>query len=366
MVVLGTAALLVGAACLPDLDAFPDAPETSILEPSPSPYCGDGVIETLEDGGVTGETCDPGDAATSTAGCENCQITCAGTLDRASGHCYFLADPSAKYQEALEYCRHAGAHVVTIGNPDEARFVDTLDAGEYWIGLAERPDLDNNYWTPNGVGEPGWPSSGTTCSGCFARAGDAGLFAAEPGAPDAGPTTCLVAQGSSWLTAPCAGPVKRSTLCEREPLGSRIEVCGGLLCTTLLLPDAGAKRYVIWPSAVTADEAFKTCKNSYDGGSLVMFDSREEREYLMREIAQRLGTDDVQIWIGLAQSANGWAWDDDAGGRPSPWGDGEPSGQGARAFVVLNENQYDTQLAQTDPSAPQDAKRFFVCQRPIE
>jgi hypothetical protein len=368
VVVSGSAAVLVGAACLPDLAAFPDEPEAGAIEPSASSYCGDGVIETLEDGGDSGESCDPGDASTSTAGCESCRITCSGTLDRETGHCYFLADATTSNQDALEACRGAAAHVVTIGSEREARLLaEEVDAGGYWIGLAERIDLDENYWAPAGVDEPGWPKDGTGCSGCYARTGDGGLFEPEPVDAGTAERSCLVAGGGVWLEAACSG-LARPTLCEREPLGSRLEPCGGALCMTLVSPDvdAGAKRYVVWPSKTTAADAMKTCAAS--GGSLVMFDSREEREELMREVAQRLGTDDVRIWIGLSRRGDTWTWDDGTpldGGRPSPWGDRQPAGQGGRAYVVLNDNRYDTQLAQTDEDASSNEKRVFVCQQPL-
>lgn len=368
MAVLGSTALLIGVACLPDLDPFPDEPEASAGESTASPYCGDGVIETLEDGGDSGESCDPGDASTSTAGCEDCRLTCAGTLDPQTGHCYFLADPRDYYGDALDVCRGARAHVVTIGSGDEQRFVAGLDAGAHWIGLATQ--FDGIWVTPPGVDEPGWPRTGTGCSGCYALTDDAGAFPQAP-LPDGGsapPTGCLAFGTSTWLQVPCKG-VQRPTLCEREPLGTRLEPCGGALCTTLVVPDAGAKRYVVWPSPASAAEAVKTCVAS--GGSLVMFDSREEREQLARELGQRLGSESLNfgVWIGLSRAGDTWTWDDGMplqSGRPLPWGDGQPSGQGTRAFMIIDQNHYDTQLARTDEDASSNEKRVFVCQRRAE
>lgn len=354
------AALLLAAACLPDLAAFPDGPDAADAAVATQGLtCGDGVIDTPDDGGDGGESCDPGDA--STAGCEDCRFTCSGGIDDA-GHCYFFADPTATYTLANSACRGANGHVVTFASEREAAFVSALagDAGPYWVGL-ENSGERGGYAPPSGVYEPGWPSSGDRCAGCFARGTDAGAFDLAPGEDAGALDTCLVATDGRWLRVGCNGTTVRTTLCEREPIGQRMYPCGGLLCTTLP-PTAASKRYVVWPSAAAADEARDVCA-SLDGGSLVIFDSPEEREQLARELRERFQLP-VEVWIGLSNADAGWVWDDgrsvDAG--PLPWGDGEPSAPTGRAFMRIDDDRFDTQLARVDSTG---APRVFVCQRPF-
>ncbi len=372
---LGGLAFGLSFACLPDLAAFPGAPDAaSDASELTSSACGDGVIETLEDGGDAGESCDPGDA--SVAGCEGCAITCPnGALD-VTGHCYFWADDQAVFSEAFSACQAARGHLVTFASQREVDFVTSAlapDAG-YWVGLLLRADK-GGYAPPFEFNEPGWPdpASGKGCPGCFALGADGGAFAPAPADAGTQSLSCLVAQDGTWRAIPCSNGTKLRTLCEREPVGDRIYPCGGLLCTTLQL-NAGKKRYVVGTGKVSAEEAAEFCRG-YKGGSLVMFDSREEREQLVREIAQRFQSgpaDVVEFWIGLARPDGGaWTWDDgtsadDAGARPSPWGENQPSGNGTRAFLRIDDTSYDTQLARTDEDAPPQEGRVFVCQRPVE
>ncbi|MBX3219424.1 MAG: C-type lectin domain-containing protein [Labilithrix sp.] len=360
-------------ACLPDLEAFPPGPETREAAASAQALgCGDGVIETLDDGGDAGESCDPGDAQP--AGCEDCRFVCSGGIDDA-GHCYFLADDTATYAEAVSACSAARGHLVTFASDRESAFASALvatrdaDAG-YWVGLTFDNNL-NAYGTPPNVGEPGWPSAGSSCTGCFAVGADAGAFA--PHGDDAGQRSrdCLVAERGTWLAVPCEGARPFKTLCEREPVGQRIYPCGGLLCTTIQAT-VGSKRYVIWQFPETADGAKALCETSYPGGSLVVFDSREEREQLVREIVQRLRSplEQLEVWIGLSHTNGTWTWDDgrpaDGAERPLPWGKGQPTPQSSgRAFLRVAET-FDTQLAQSDEDAMAPAQRVFVCQRPVD
>ncbi|HVH47041.1 MAG TPA: C-type lectin domain-containing protein [Labilithrix sp.] len=356
-------AFVLGSACLPDLSPFPAGPDASASSvATQSLGCGDGLIETLDDGGDGGESCDPGEAGA--AGCESCRFTCSGGIDDA-GHCYFFADPMQTYNQAVTACRGAAGHVVTFASVRESAFASALvgDGGAYWVGLADRPDL-GGYGPPSGVREPGWPRSSASCTGCFALgADDAGAFALHP-AEDAGAANqCLVAENGTWLRVECNGTKPRTTLCEREPIGQRIYPCGGLLCTTI---SASSKRYVVWPSAETAEQARALCETTYDGGALVMLDTAEEREQLAREMGQRLPLP-LEVWIGLSSVGGVWQWDDgdptDSHRRPLPWGDGEPGSATGRAFLHIADDRFDTQLARSDEDA--GATRVFVCQRPL-
>lgn len=354
------------AACLPDLAAFPAPPDAGSVGPIVESLCGDGVIETLEDGGDAGESCDPGDA--SVIGCESCRFTCSGAIGDA-GHCYFRADDTSDFSRAAEACRAARGHLVTFASQGEADFVERFAGdGGYWVGLIKRSDKLGYVPPSDLVNEPGWPASAAACPGCFALgADDAGVF--EPG-EDAGAEApedwdCLVARSGKWLRVPCNGLVARPTICEREPAGERIYPCGGPLCTNLAV-NAGAKRYIVGTARVSAKEAADFCA-SYPGGALGMFDTSEEREQLVREIAQRMKTpgSDLEVWIGLSFQDGEWRWDDGDAGRPAVWGSGQPGNGRGRAYLRITDTRFDTQLAQSDEDASADALRVFVCQRPV-
>ncbi len=374
VVVLGALALAcVASGCLADLSAFPAAPNPSRDEPSALVACGDGFIESLDDGGDAGESCDPGDA--SAPGCEQCAITCTGRIDGA-GHCYFLANDTSSYSAAVSACAAAGAHVITFASEnDEAVVQEVLasrptSAQRFWVGLSIRDDR-GGYAPPLSVNEPGWPSASgaSACAGCFALgADDAGSFAFASGDDGGGSAACLVSENGRWLRAPCVGSEARRTLCEREPAGQRTYPCGGLLCTSL--PSTmGKKRYVLWPSLETAESAATLCATSPTQGSLWIAESREEREQLAREVLARF-TSPVELWIGLSFANNAWRWEDgmllDSGLRPSPWGSGQPSVNAGRAYVRIDDNTFDTQLARADDEDAGAKTRFFVCQHPAQ
>jgi hypothetical protein len=367
----------VAGGCLPDLGAIPawapPSDDGAILTTPRSLSCGDGIIDTLDDGGDAGESCDPGEA--SVAGCEDCRFVCSGAISEA-GHCYFFADPTESYGKAVGACQGANAHVVTYASADEAAFVEALvassghtDAGPHWVGLLDRADL-GGYAPPPGVLEPGWPSAGgSPCPGCFALGvDDAGAFGLSSDAEASGQNGCLVEQDGGWARAACSGTEPRTTVCEREPIGQRIYPCNGVLCATIPIT-LGQKRYVLSPAPAVADEARRLCETTYADGGLVMFESREEREQLVREIAARLPPP-VELWIGLAfdDDAGAWTWDDGkllgsgSGPRPLPWGEDQPVSSTGRAFLRVVTDRFDTELAGTDPDLK--STRVFACQRP--
>ena len=389
-----TAGLAVVGACLPALDPIKSAPDATDESPNvllPS-GCGDGVIETLDDGGDAGESCDPGDA--SPAGCEACQVVCSGALDEA-GHCYFLAEDTDDSTSARGACERQSAHLVTFSSQREVDFVaDFLagrDAGDahYWVNLSMQPgrlEGAGSPYGPLGPSEPGWPGSPSPCHGCFAVGADASTneFALFPDASRAD-ALCLVAVAvavpdAGWLRVACKdGPVFK-TVCERQPAGQRLFYCGGPYCSTVPAT-AGRKRYVISIEEVTAEAADVDCRSRY-GGTLAILDSREEREQLATEI-KKLFPQPISLWIGLSQKDGGaWTWDDgqpdDGLRRPRPWGEDQPStsananaNRGAgRAFLAMPDNlgtdgvrRFDTQLAYSDDDGGAGARRQYVCQR---
>jgi hypothetical protein len=374
------AALAAAGACLPDLAELPS--EVGPLEAGAASFrgCGDGIIETLDDGGDAGESCDPGSDA-SLAGCEGCQITCEGALDPLSHHCYFAAGTDSSYGGAATRCKDRRAHLVTISSADEAARVTAVASGSsHWIGLARSALLLGAYQA-NRPEEPGFPypplrvpAAAGPCPGCFGVGADAGVFpladvdASDPQAD----TSCVAAQGERWFRVPCTSGPDRVTLCEREPTGARERPCIGAYCFSVP-QTSGAKTYLLVGSMTEPDVAAETCREL--GGSLVVFATNAEREQVVHEILERYPDEPQQLWIGLVRDAGTWVWEDgvlaDAeGGRPRPWGNAEPrepsdagpaAGQGARAFIRVGVSAYDTQLAQADngPRTP----RGYICER---
>jgi hypothetical protein len=100
---------------------------------------------------------------------------------------------------------------------------------------------------------------------------------------------------------------------------------------------------------------------------LVIFDSPAEREELLHELLDLPGGSAAPLafWIGLsrpATSGGDWAWEDGTpvANRALPWGIGAPESGSARAFVVQQTGNADTQL--THSYARGSAQ--LVCQQP--
>ncbi len=381
VVLLGAAAALLAAgACLPDLAAL--GPEDVSLESSTAPFrgCGDGIIATLDDGGDSGESCDPGgDAAV--PGCRACQITCEGKPDPRTGHCYFAAGADTSYAAASARCKAERAHVVTLVSAAEAKLLEQVSADEsgYWVGLSrDTTFLFGAYGPPaERAEEPGFPYPGATtsiaqgpCTGCFGIGADAGTFPlADVDASDTTiDTSCVASRGGTWFRVPCSGAISRPTICEREPAGVRGQACGNDGICFTVRQTSGDKTYLVSVSPAEPDTADTTCR-FLDGGSLVVFDSREEREQLAHEIVLRYTDVPPTLWIGLHADGGTWTWDDgvvasDDQARPLPWGNAQPptGATNGHAFITVGDKAYDTQLAYADDSGTQ--QRLFICQRP--
>lgn len=380
-------AVALAAACLPDLAPLPAEDAGPDAGPPPGPYCGDGIIATLDDGGDAGESCDPGDA--SVRGCSECQVTCNesdSVLDPATGHCYFVFDKDAggdfKLDDAKRKCTSDGAHVVTLSSVAEAELVDKLAAGApYWIGLSYEPTV-SAYATA--VREPGFPDpSGTSptgpCEGCFGvGAGEGGVVQDDP---DASVRGCIVSRSDAGFRArQCSTSAAFRTICEREPAGLRTTSCIGGFCFNVV-KTSGKKNYVLGVDAITASFANQVCRSLDNGtGRLAVLATAEEREEIAREILRRYEDDpeDQTYWIGLSSvgpdgGPGVWTWDDGvvaspAGAYRSPWGDREPTtvASGARAYLTIASAKstiYDTQLAHADAN---DTKaRRYICERVV-
>lgn len=364
-------------ACLPEL--APLGPAT------PAAYCGNGVIDVARDAGTT-EECDPSSADAGVKGCSAiCTIECPGGItDNRTGHCYFLGGDGGgvvTYEEAKSHCRDEGAHVVTFASDEELRRVRDWYAAipgaevAFWVGLTVVAE-GAPYYTASNADEPGYAIPGQNCAGCYGRPqGSTGYFAQllvpDGGGPPVG-RACVTASKTEvpWYQATCSLPkigqtqLKAAIVCEREPPGARAQPCDGGMC---LEHPSTTKKFLYVSTPTKASEAAAFCKK-VNGGSLVMFDSREEREELGREIAHvalRGGPRVATFWIGLSKVADAWSWDDGAGvdSRPTVWGDREPiaAPAGAHAYLQLGlDDDYDTTLAHADTGA--GTARPFVCQ----
>ncbi len=360
----GTAiAVTYAVACLPDLAVAPMTP------PPLTHPCGDGFTDL--DGG---EQCDPGtyvmgaDGGDAGAvGCTGaCAITCEGYLEKTNGHCYFLL-PDDTWDHANKFACGPGAHLVTISTQEEltksVAMVPNLPAGDtFWLGLHSD---GMTYGTTNG--EPGW---GPGCPGCFGITADDAGFKTGTGT---GNPLCVVATTdvfTPWAKAACGG--QRHVVCEREPAGSLSDPCADFTgtggCITLRATKDTGKRYLFVSQQTTPSDADVQCRKLSSGtsvGSLVVFESREEREELMRELADMTTpSPPSKFWIGLTRGDDagaGWTWDDGApeSAYPLPWGEGEPKGVGAARAFADRVSNYDKQLAHAGQATNQYA---YVCQ----
>jgi Lectin C-type domain len=368
------------AACLPSLDANAPTPPPA----GTRPFCGDGLIRlprgpgtddagTDDAGVVAKEACDPTEAGA--LGCtRGCAIDCAsGYVDPDTNHCYQAGAKASSYKDAIDECATMGAHVVTFSGDDERNKV--LDAGLggsdlFWVGLAQDPTA--LAYTAAAIGEPGWAQgSPLPCTGCFAKVGTNTQIPKKPDA-GGGQLPCVgdgKGQGT-WFQIPASLPNPSTgaigVLCEREPPGRSHEPCEAGACIAIK-DTAGRKRYVVPAHDGTAAEAAALCKTLGPVGRLVVLETREERETLMKEVARILAdTTDTGVWIGLsrASGAASWVWDNgsDESSYPILWGDKEPKPSAppvARAYVGLDSKDYDIQLAHAD--AP-ETRRPFVCE----
>jgi len=328
--------------CLPDPDRPTSDAGTDTGSTIAARACGDGFIDpTLEAGA---EECDPG--LRGGPGCTpSCKVECnGGMIDPVTKHCYFRVGRNDSEQGASTACGQTQGHVITFVSDNEVGFI--ADAGlanvgnmpsQFWVGLSFVSKYLGYQSDSYGNGEPGWnyPDLSAACPGCYARTGSDASTYFPPLGPgsDAGPECVYADSLTEWHHSPCSNAPKHDTLCEREPPGSRATVCNGGICITVAQTN---KRYLFVPSDTTADDAKTSCQLL--NGSLVILETREEREQLAHEIAQYTGKEGATFWVGLAANAAGnLVWDDSsAAGRPSTLGiDAGAATPNARVFISL-------------------------------
>ena len=367
---VGAAAIATGVAevaCLPDPDrAAADAGNTPDARTPGA--CGDGFIDPSIDGSA--EECDPGASGGDTPGCSpSCRVQCdGGVIDPVTKHCYFRLSRTTAESDGRSACgsMQLRSHVVTFAGDDEVGFIaDAGFAPGFWVGLNYFGSHLGYLSEGDSNGEPGWnyPSNSAACPGCYARTGSTTDSYFPPLGAEGGPMPeCVYADSlTEWHHSPCSGAPPRDTLCEREPPGTRATVCNGGICITVAQTQ-GTKRYLFVPSDTTADDAKGSCEAL--SGSLVLFDTREEREQLTREIAKYTGEVGASFWVGLAANAAGaYVWEDGKpdSARPSLFGiDAGVATPGARVFVSLRTTDpIDKGLGHAD--VPQSL-HTYVCQ----
>jgi hypothetical protein len=346
--------------CIADLPPDGPAPVSA-----PSSTCGDGIIDLTHN-----EECDPGPAATEAGarGCSaDCKVQCPGGFKWAGNdHCYTLAQgvaatfSSTGNNSATSVCANQpNGHVVTFASDDEFAAVEGYaeDAGAdlFWVGIWAA----QSRYVSVAPDEPGWSPA---CPGCYAYTPtpDAEL----PKLALAGDASgCVMAdvRRTSWLQAPCVTLQRARAICESEPTGHHFTSCdgGGDTCIDLVLTH-GRKRYVFVNRTDTAADAEAFCATL--GGSLVVLESRDEREQLWRELVA-LGVS--QAWIGLSRSDAGvWTWSDGTGPDasipyPPPWAILEPAA-GTHAYLDHRPG-IDDSLAHSTPAM----ELPYVCQIPL-
>jgi hypothetical protein len=371
------AAALVAFACIPDLppaDASPasdasfgadtDADADAQPPPPPAqPFCGDGIVELDR-----GEQCDPGlgPDAGNTVCSSTCLMICPGPdaggfVWSQNNHCYSYDGTTASGldDEATAHCQAvaSGTHVVTFASEEEFQAVVGAlhPAGPFWVGLD--PFSVPNEYTALALYEPGWAP---TCPGCFAHT-DAST------SPLPGTTaSCVEALADAeapWQQYPCSAAPKIGVVCEREPVGFQSERCDAGTCIDVPYTHP-QKRYVFSSTKMGGDIAEGQCEAL--GGTLVVLESRDEREQIWYALKEMGGTPG-SFWIGFAEQNGVWTWANDAAADayPSPWGNKQPTGNGSRAYLVQSLTPpvlFDTTLAHNDENVltPID----FVCQVP--
>jgi hypothetical protein len=331
--------------------------------------CGDGVIQLAR-----GEQCDPGTAAAPDAtpnGCTaDCQMACgAGVVWSRNNHCYTLSNPSDSLDvTAVQECSDVGGHLVTLASQEElnevVQFVVAADKtnGPLWVGFEPVPGSgaggEYNYYSLASF-EPGWTS---TCPGCYVHDLDAGSL------PGAG--ACVIApldQAIPWKQRQCEdGGTKFRVVCEREPAGLHSEACDGGVCIDLVWT-FGQKRYLFVGAAGAAAAADAETRCEAAGGTLVVLQSRDEREQLWRELSA-LGAPDA-VWVGLSMQDGGdWIWADDAGAGayPSPFAS-TSLGTGTQAYLAHAKGDVPPPPNDTlaDNAQPATNALAFVCQLPV-
>jgi cysteine-rich repeat protein len=354
---LGAWSALLCAGCLPSLDS-------SMLGPPPESSMGDAHASVCVGGApnamIEGEEwCDDGNLDDADGCTSDCRLDCSGPgkfLWPVNQTCYFLQDASVSPAEAFARCMDAGnkAHVLTLRSEQENAAITgfllpSLGVDKVMLGL--RPNADGSEWVSAGEGEPGWSPA---CPGCYAFW--------NPGEPrvDAVNRTAIMSRDAGWKWTVDSSVGKYALLCERELPGRPKNLCQDEQgcdpkTTTILAPWwVESTRDRVRYATASFDTARADCEAW--GGSLLSFDSEEERALLVSYGPM------YPFWIGLlrASAADPWTWIDGAG-RDIPWAD-ELQKEQAGAGALVGTPSFDTNLVQ---ARTPDTELSAVCKKKV-
>ncbi|XP_013882029.1 CD209 antigen-like protein E [Austrofundulus limnaeus] len=101
------------------------------------------------------------------------------------------------------------------------------------------------------------------------------------------------------------------------------------------------------------------------GGDLVKIDSREEQEFLVRRLRDKMISIEDWFWIGLTdlETEGSWLWVDRSPLDKSFWINGEPNNVGNEDCVALTVDRADGDL-QTWNDFPCRHVARFICEKP--
>jgi hypothetical protein len=114
-----------------------------------------------------------------------------------TGHAYRELFGAHTWYEARDRCARMGAHLATVGDPDEHGFLASHLYGQYWIGASRSSNREPFRWV---TGEP------------------FGYQEFVPGDPDVPvPPACLImGEDRTWRDRPCAGEDRFPYACEMD------------------------------------------------------------------------------------------------------------------------------------------------------
>lgn len=348
LMLLAVAAASTGllGACLRDLDP-------ALLEADAAEQGGcfggtpDGVIDP-------GETCDDANVIEDDGCSPRCELLCDGLLDPKSGTCYVVASPEVDPLLAMTRCEDlgGGAHVLTVRSSREqdliAEWLSASPLEGAMVGLYASDA--NNTWRWLTAGEPGW-SAAVDCPGCYASWAEG-----EPQMPVLRPVAMMTREdGWNWRSAPKDGTYP--LVCERPRPGRPRNLCELPSCDPVQTFEFRMFGYLyrVRNSVRNVVTAQEDCLSW--GGNLVVLDSEEERQMLVR-----FGPS-TRFWVGLFRPEEGgdWTWVDgvSTAERPVPWSSAEVRDTD-RAAVLMPSGEFDTNLV---ASVAGLAELPYVCRK---
>lgn len=253
------------------------------------------------DGGPTGDgnPAVDGDDAGPDGGAEPldlaCRVLASYTARPGSSHGYRVLSPG-NYDRAIAQCAADGAHLSVIDDAGENSFVNTLAAGELWIGFDDLTDEGTFAWI-------------TKAAPAFD-----GFSGPEPS--NTNDEDCVVLRDSgSWNDVGCE--LTRPAICECDPFRAPTPVP-----TCMNDPDysvdADGRRRKVTEIGTTWDGASADCVS--DGAHLAVVGDDAENQLLDDLL------DDGDAWIGYrsAGASNEFSWSNGAPVGFENWDGGEP------------------------------------------